>query len=155
MRQKWIKMWERWEYHLHKMDLVMQCFISPYAAKTIGSRLTGIISILSPQGGHAELMSEASHDKFFKFVGQIYSNPTRFAWHQKEYKKFKNQLIKTTKKIGQRADKEQQNQKLTAFLREFWEADTKFMLIGQWLAFYLGEQVEEDLRRFVNRNISD
>ena len=76
-KQKWIKMWERGEYHLHKMDLVMQSFISPYAIKTIGSRLTGIISILSPQGGHTELMSEASHDKFFKFVGKIFNKSLR------------------------------------------------------------------------------
>lgn len=154
-KQKWIKIWERGEYHLHKMSLCQEAFISPYAVKILGKKIFGAMSLLLPSGGHAHCFTEEADYFFNDFIEKVFRQTARFRWYLQEYKKLKKELIFVAKEIGRLAVQNQNPAKLLALFERFFSIDVRYMLVGQYVSFYLCGRAGEIMRGFISQITSD
>lgn len=143
-------LWTR-DYTLHRMETVMRALRSTMARRWLGF-IIGPIEVTGLRNGLASFHVEGSSWKrYLRVVDRIFAQPARFRAYLAEYASARDAFVRTAKRIGGRAATVRDRAALVRLLAEFLDVHDRFMLIGQWTPFYLGENVEAVLPPLLRR----
>ncbi len=136
------KIWER-HYSLHRMQRVMAALLTPLARQVLGLSLNRIASLAQPNGNYAFYADSGQWQSFLDVCREIVLSPTKFRLFHRRYAKLRSDLIRACQSAARGAQPAIAGPELARRFQRFLTADDRFMLIGQWLPFYLADCAEQ------------
>jgi phosphoenolpyruvate synthase/pyruvate phosphate dikinase len=154
MKQQWVKLWER-KYSLHKMELATAVLRGDYMKSFTGLKIAETMGMLMPNKNHGFYISEQNLDELFSFISSIVNNSKQHTRYMKEYAHAKKNLLSASRKAAQQSQKKHTQESLAKVFQDFAVADDRFMLVGQWLGFYLAEYMAAEAGEYAAKMITD
>ncbi len=145
-------LWTR-DYTLHRMETVMRSLRSTMTRRWLGF-IVEPVEVTGLRNGLASFQVESgSWKRYLRVVDGLFMRPARFRTYLAEYTSARNAFVRTAKRIGGRAAAINDPATLAELLTEFLDVHDRFMLIGQWTPFYLGECAESMLPPLLRRTL--
>ncbi len=155
MGRNLVKIWER-EYTLHRMVGVVGVLSTPFAKQQQGFIVSGTAAVHLPNGNEAFCVDPKQWEKFNNFLQSVFNSPKKFKKFLQLYNRTKKDLLQASRTVLLAAQKSSLDPKqLTSLFNSFFQVDQKFMVIGQWWAYYLAEIADETVPRLASEFIAN
>ncbi|OGE87802.1 MAG: hypothetical protein A3J07_03765 [Candidatus Doudnabacteria bacterium RIFCSPLOWO2_02_FULL_49_13] len=128
------------------MDEVVLSLLHPYTKKVLGFNISKTLVLSLPNGNVVFYAGAAEWQKLVDRVRQTFFSKSAMKRYLAEYTKVKREFLSNSALIASRLKKSASKKSLGRLYENFLESNIRFMVIGQWFAFYLAEIADEAMR---------